>query len=93
MDERGHDHDGGDSDAEKNQPECLPIGDAEPPARRLRVGNGLIGQPAERVARRVIGARDDRIDRKRLRLAVARESASIWLTKVRYSFQRSLNSP
>ena len=55
----GDDHDAGDHHAKHDEPERLPVSDAETVARGLRVGDGLVGQLAERVARRIIGAARD----------------------------------
>ena len=55
MDKGGDDHHAGDHHGEKDEPERLPIGDAETVAGDLRVGDRLVGQLAERVACRVVG--------------------------------------
>jgi hypothetical protein len=71
MDERGHDHDASDDDAERDQPKCLPVGDAEPLAGGLRISDRLIGQLTERVARRLIGrARCTAIERLSIGFAI-----------------------
>ena len=68
---RDHQH-GGDHDGEEDEPERMAIGDGEPIARDLGAGDGLVGELAERIARRVIGgARRAAVDLQRLVLAVA----------------------
>ena len=71
MDQRRDDHHPGDHHAEQNEPERLPIGGTEPIAGGLRVGDRLVGELAERVARGVVGgARGAAVNCQRLSLAV-----------------------
>ena len=58
-------------DAEHDQPKSLPVSDTKTIARGLGVGDRLVGQLTECVARRIIsGARGAAINRQCLRLAV-----------------------
>ena len=84
MDERSNNHNAGDHNAEHDQPKGLPVSDAKTIACGLSVGDRMVSELTECVARRIIsGARSAAINRERLALRLVRDSTSIWLTILR----------